>query len=540
MSTKLSNEKVLQLFKDTHQDYYSYKLVDYKRADKNVTIICPKHGSFEQRPCHHIRGSGCKKCAYEKNANSRRASGEKVIEGFKAIHGEKYDYSKVKYKSTHAKVIIICPIHGDFKQSPAMHKSGQDCFKCGVLKRAKNTTSTTVEWIKEARIAHGNRYDYSRSIYEHNTKPVIIICKTHGEFMQKPGAHKRGAGCHQCSFVDASDRNFDGIEGFLKKALNVHGDTYDYSRVKYIHSKMDVEIICPSHGSFLQRPNNHVAQEHGCPKCTTRVSKGETEVAEFIAQYATIETSDRTQIKPFELDIFLPEKSIAIEYNGVYWHSEKFLEKNKHINKTKMCNESGIDLIQIWDFEWNEKQEIVKSLILARLGKSPHKIAGRKTTAVDVTPKDANAFFVETHMKGRTKANKYIGLEYNGELVGCAAFKSDGYLCRLSFKLNTTIMGGFNKLIKAWGGDVFSYVDLRLFSGESYKRAGFEHGGDTAPGYFYHKRNGGIYSRQQCQKKRLTDLLDNFDPDLTEVQNCNNNDMFRVFDCGNARYELKA
>lgn len=121
---KKNIKTILNEFKKTHGDKYNYSNVIYKSIDDKVKIICPEHGEFEQTPYYHRSGQGCPKCV------GKGLSNENIIQDFKNIHGDKYDYSKVNYINSSTKVTIICPIHGEFGQTPNNHKSGQGCFKC--------------------------------------------------------------------------------------------------------------------------------------------------------------------------------------------------------------------------------------------------------------------------------------------------------------------------------------------------------------------------------------------------------------------------
>jgi hypothetical protein len=118
---------------------------------------------------------------------------EEFIRRAKKVHGDKYDYSKVEYKGTHTKVCIICPIHGEFFQTPNNHLHGQGCLACGGRKQL-----TKEEFIQKAREVHGDKYDYSKVEYVNKNTKVKIICPIHGEFEQEPNSHLEGKGCPNC------------------------------------------------------------------------------------------------------------------------------------------------------------------------------------------------------------------------------------------------------------------------------------------------------------------------------------------------------
>lgn len=184
---------------------------------------------------------------------------EEFIQRSKEIHENKYDYSKVNYINNKTKVIIICPIHGEFEQFPSEHLKGSECRKCSLIKR----TSTTEEFIQKARKAHGDKYDYSKVNYVSSITKVIIICPEHGEFQQLPSQHLRGHGCPMCVGYEVGKRLTQ--EEFIERARKIHGDKYDYNRVNYVNAHTPVTIICPTHGEFQQEPCDHL--KGGCRKC---------------------------------------------------------------------------------------------------------------------------------------------------------------------------------------------------------------------------------------------------------------------------------
>jgi len=192
---------------------------------------------------------------------------EKFIERAKEVHGNKYDYSKVEYINSQTKICIICPEHGEFWQKPNSHLLGYGCNKCAIEKRSKLATKTTDSFIERAKKLHGDKYDYSKVDYKGKDMNVCIICPKHGEFWQTPHNHLSGAGCPKCKNEYISKKYSDTTETFIEKAKKVHGDKYDYSKVNYINSRTKVCIVCPEHGEFWQRPNNHL-NGWGCSKCS--------------------------------------------------------------------------------------------------------------------------------------------------------------------------------------------------------------------------------------------------------------------------------
>ncbi len=248
---RLTAEKFIEKAKAVHGDRYDYSKVEYVDYKTEVTIICPDHGDFKQRPTYHLAGNGCQDCGGTKKLTTKT-----FIKKAKAIHKDRYDYSKVEYVNSQTKVTIICPDHGDFRQKPAKHLMGRGCDDCGGTKEL-----TTETFIEKANAIHKDRYDYSQVEYVDNKTDVIIICRDHGPFPQAPNSHLSGRGCGDC----AGNKPLT-TETFIEKAKAFHGDRYDYSQVEYVSTHTEVTIICPDHGSFPQTPASHL-QGNGCGDC---------------------------------------------------------------------------------------------------------------------------------------------------------------------------------------------------------------------------------------------------------------------------------
>jgi hypothetical protein len=196
-----------------------------------------------------------------KCAGNVKSNTQEFIEEAKKIHENKYDYSKVNYIRRWDKITIICPQHGEFIQAPKSHLDGQGCPKCN-----GGVKSNTQEFIEKAKIIHNDKYDYSKVIYPNNAyEKVTIICKKHGEFEQSAGNHLAGQGCPKCNGGVKSN-----TQEFIEKVKEVHGNKYDYSKVNYIDSRIKIMITCKKHGDFEQMPINHLRGK-GCPHCAGNI-----------------------------------------------------------------------------------------------------------------------------------------------------------------------------------------------------------------------------------------------------------------------------
>lgn len=262
---RLGREKFIKKAKLIHGDYYDYSKVIYVRNNKNVIIICPVHDDFPQAPANHLQGQGCELCGIEKRTLAMTKTNEEFIADAKRVHGDFYCYDGVDYKGAFEDVNIGCPEHLIFPQSPTNHLAGKGCPSCGVLKRAKKRLLTNKEFFEKAISVHGSRYDYSQVEYRGNDILVTIVCREHGPFPQLPHNHWNGKGCKDCGIIAGGKERRLKQEDFLLRAEKVHGDYYDYSKVEYETVDKKVIIICPVHGEFLQRPQDH--WRYGCEDC---------------------------------------------------------------------------------------------------------------------------------------------------------------------------------------------------------------------------------------------------------------------------------
>ncbi len=275
------------------------------------------------------------------------------------VHNNKYDYSKSVYNHSKSKLIIICPTHGEFLQTPNEHLRGKGCRGCQYDKISTDKQYTKEIFVSKANEVHNNKYDYSKSVYNHSKSKLIIICPTHGEFLQLPSAHLNGNGCRKCQYNVYGNLRRKNIKTFIKQAREVHRDKYDYSKSVYKNKRTKIKIICPKHGEFKQPPSSHLAGS-GCPKCNE--SKGEKQIECWLSNnnicYVKQKTFPDCKFRELlKFDFFLPQHNILIEYDGKqhfvpvkFWGGEDKLKiiKQRDRIKNEWCNnQENINLIRI-------------------------------------------------------------------------------------------------------------------------------------------------------------------------------------------------
>jgi hypothetical protein len=260
MPARLTTEVFIQRAKGVHGDKYDYSEAKYSNATTNVQIRCPVegHGVFEQTPNNHVKcGCGCPQCSI----TTTQYNTTTFIKKSNLKHNNKYDYSKTIYKNFQTKISIICKIkdHGLFRQAPKSHINGTGCPKC-----LESYCDTTI-FITKAKVVHGNKYNYDKTVYKSGKNKVVISCKIHGEFLQRAYNHLNGQGCKSCGYIQGPGTTLDE---FIIKAHKKHNNKYDYSQSVYKNSVKKIKIICPinNHGIFHQSPTGHLTG-NGCSKC---------------------------------------------------------------------------------------------------------------------------------------------------------------------------------------------------------------------------------------------------------------------------------
>lgn len=511
--------------KTIHGDKYDYSKVVYKNNLTKVCIICPEHGEFEQTPKRHLRRQGCPECG--KLKKGVRVTTEEFIEKATQVHGDKYDYSQVQYIDSETKVKIICPIHGEFWQTPHNHLQGQGCIKCG-----GKLCFSKEDFISLAETKHGNKYDYSQVEYVNTSTKVCIICPEHGEFWQTPNDHLNGKGCPECGkessikkrtltkeeFIERSCKihnnkfSYENVvytnmmtpvyitcpehgvflqkpvvhiqgygcpkcsgkhhyttEEYVERANEVHNNRYDYSETEYIDAETKVTVICPEHGKFTQLAYDHL-QGKGCPKCAKHTSNGEEEIIEHIKECGIdVCERERTILNGREIDIYLPSIKVGIEYDGMIWHSEKFGKGDKyHLLKTEECEKQGIRLIHIFENEYVSNKALVLNKIDHIIGvrKEKTRIYARKCSVKEINKTEAEGFMIKYHIQGFKSSTIYLGCFYNESMIGVMSF------LKMNKNTNywelTRFATDYHYLCCGVGGKLFSYF-IKKYNPEEVK-----------------------------------------------------------------------
>lgn len=417
-------------------------------------------------------------------------------------------------------------------------------------------------FVAKARKIHGDAYDYGLVDYQRSNRKVTIVCRVHGPFEQTPNSHiSRKAGCPKCA-----GKGMDTGE-FVAKAIATHGVRYSYARTEYRLIKGGVTITCPVHGDFRQTAEAHLIG-HGCPQCwrESYASKTEHELASWIAdQGFEVVRNTRDAIgNGMEIDIFIPERRIGIEFNGCYWHSDR-VNKNtrQHEFKHVAAARAGIRLVTVWDFEWARKRPVVERMLLHAIGTScARRVGARACVIEEVTNHDAAAFYAENHIQGPCRGGIVnLALVHDGRPVAMMTFTRggarrgivvDGEWELARYATSAMVPGGASRLFRHFvrtmvPSTVWSFSDNQHFGGSLYQTLGFTHDGTIRPDYTvvhpgrlstWHKS---LWQRKSIQK-RLSELgideaYDHRTDPRTERQMQDFANVLRVWDSGKTRWK---
>lgn len=419
-----------------------------------------------------------------------------------------------------------------------------------------------------------------------NDKYGIDFYPQHSEFIKKQRQTKEVRYGNQnfnnvskmknTKMIKYGDENFNNLDKYIETCLTKYGSTNYFSSDNYknivednfrkIYAKLNIKNIddgvvriycdkCDKNYEITKQLlyERYKINNETCTNCNPigQQSKSfyELEISDFLTELnITHKTSVRNIIKK-ELDIFIPDKKLAIEFNGLYWHNELFVDDKYHLNKTNDCKEKGVSLIHIFEDEWVYKKDIVKSIIKGRLNLIEKRIFARKCVIKEVKSKESKQFLDNNHIQGNVNSKVRLGLYFENELISLMTFskgrvimggnKNEWELTRFCNRIDTIVVGAASKLFNFFINNyqyekIISYSDIRLFDGGLYEKLNFNKISQSKPNYWYVK-NGLRYYRFNFRKSQLT--KEGFDSNKTEKEIMFERKIYRIYDCGNIRWE---
>ena len=449
--------------------------------------------------------------------------------------------------------LFKCKNGHEFRKDNHRFMGAPTCVSCNKEKRSSESDSM----FRGRLVSHGYKILSDDKISSSGSIFTVECSSGHIFNGSIAGMHPH-YGCPVCKGEKTSKEKRLSLDE-VKENLKSVG--IKYISGEYINNRSIIEVECVAKGHKITGKSygEICTSNKGCIKCRASEiqSRGEKEVFEFVKSICKdAEHSNRTILRPREIDILIPSKKIGIEYDGMFWHSDRMQpDKKYHLKKTQDAQKKGYKLIHIFESEWNTKKEIVKDILRVKLG-AGKRIFARKTVLRSVQKDEEKRFFNDNHLQGFAGSSFCYGLYFGDELVIAASFAknrfggaSDYELVRLATKGDYVVVGGFSKIIKHFrsqheGKSLLSFCDVRYsgldHDGTGYSAVGFNYSHLSSPNYFYFKPGDPftLSSRQKFQKHRLKSKLNRFDSTKTEVENMHDNGYARIFDCGNMVFML--
>ena len=546
---------VKTVLKNTSSDYTDLELVwRYLAGTAKVCPICKKYHHKSKLTCSFECAQKLRKQIYlEKFGVDNPFKSEQIKDKIKHVLNDKYG---VEHPSK-SKVIQDKKVKTSLQKYGTKHPSQSEGVKHKI--EQTNLNKYGVKHFLSAHIARekiqvalNERYGVSSftktNVFKQKRKKTMIErYGTENALLSEQCLNKLLVSYQEKLIEDLSAKNVQNIRDLNKNFLSkfvIYINNIKYFNLETCKNHFNIsypDVIRIKKCFNIKIPNYYE---------TTSFSRSDAEIELFnwIPSNNKI-SNDRTIISPYELDILLPDYKLAIEYDGVYWHSDEYRTQNYHLNKTIECNNKGIQLFHIFD---TDDIDIWKSMICNKLNLS-NKIYARKCVIKEITNKDAKSFCAQNHLQGACNSKINLGLFYNDELLEVMTFGKPRFtqkyqyeLLRLCTKKYYSVIGGASKLWKYFltkysPKSVLSYANRRFSNGSIYETLGFKFINETRPNYWYFKHSSDklLLSRLQCQKHKLSKLFDEFNPLLSEVENMKHNGYSRIFDCGNLVYVWK-
>jgi len=540
-----------------------FKKIDseFTNSHGRITITCPTHGDslVGIQSLKRKLGNGCPKCGFKLRNKHKIVTADMFLSMSKTKHNNYYDYSKTQFTALSDNVTITCPKHGDFVTNAGGHYRGYGCKKCadentGIKRRPLEDD------LRRKITDIFPQHSFIKTTYDSGISRTTMVCTKHGEFTAATSALLSGkGGCWLCGVEKRGVDNVVPFSTFVERAREVHGHTYDYFDTDYVGTNGPVTINCKKHGLFTQRGADHISKGCLCPACaTTKDSKPQVEIDDFIKLFGvdTVRNYKFGEGK-HELDIFIPDMNIGIEYNGIYFHSERFKTgRSSDFDKTTLAEKEGVRVIHIFSDEWQFNNLACRKYIMNILGVNRKtSIYARKCNIAEIDNTRANDFYDTYHIQGHGRPGINLALTYDGEIAAVMSFTklSSGRTQLASgtwelsrFASSRNVVGGASRLFKHLvqknsATCVVSFSDNRLFKGVTYAHLGFTKSRVLPPDYKYVNLNGNMrLNKSKFQHKHLPKVIgDSYNPSLSEKENCENNGYYRIYDSGLTKWVWK-
>lgn len=520
--------------------------------------LCGKGHSYDATVRHKNGGLQCPVCQNKKlltGYNDVATLIPEVLEDWNKI-GTNPDPSAVLATTSTIKVKMPCINGHYYETTPSAIRRGRKCPYCGGTKILEgfndlaHKTPESLEWwdyskneLKPSDVRYGSKVKY------------WFICPFKHSYQASPDKFSIGRRCPICAGKTVLEEtslakthpHIMGEWDFEKNIISPNEITAGFDGKTWWKCKK-------CNNSWQALTYNRTSKNHpqGCPKCAKgqTSSRGEKEILSFLQKNFNGEIITHGRItgahgKQYELDMHIPEKKIAIEFNGVYYHSEKFVAKNYHHDKYMVCKENDIQLIQIWEDDWNLKRKIVERMLLHKISMSQGKIYARQTKARKITTLEAQSFLNENHIQGFVSSTITFGLfDTTDTLVASLSIKREdkGQTANIvRYATATTVVGGFTKLLK-FIENTYSFKKFSTFSdncvsdGSLYSNNGFTKEAELAPDYSYVVKNRREHKFNYRKERFKKDANLLYEAGLSERELAALNNINRVYDAGKIKW----
>ena len=483
---KFTRDEVIKRFEKVHSDTYDYSKVIYINYNKMVIIICKEHGEFEMLPHSHWSGSGCPKC--NKTSLGKKLSQDEVIERFKKVHSDIYDYSKVIYTKNTEKVIILCKEHGEFEMLPYYHWGGSGCPKCRIPS-GKISDEKIIERLYNLKEINDT---FEKVSYVNMHTPVIITCKKHGDYKKSLANYFSGFRCPKCSPKSKFESDIMKLFPFF------------IQNSRKIIEPLEIDLFSEYY-AFGIEINGIMFHSYG------------------LSKYPLFNNIDLL-CKNRHLN-----KTNLMEEKGYQLLHIKDIDWNNPI-----------------------KQEIWKSVINNKIGNSYKFFARKlKIINLTDSLEFVKSYLNENHLQGYCNYLYAYGLcNEKNEVYSIMTFGKSRFDKNIEYELlrfcnlkNTSVIGGASKLLKHFERvidpkSLVSYAKRDWSQGKIYEKLGFVFKYNTEPSIFWvDSKKITIHSRQKFQKHKLKDIPNfDFNEKLTADENLFKNGYRKYFDSGNKVY----
>jgi len=379
-------------------------------------------------------------------------------------------------------------------------------------------------------------WEFVSGVYANKDSVFVAKCQN-GHTVTKQHRSFR-EGCPHCTLNDRTGKSSELIMDMLMEKFTVQDDAVIPELLKY---EEKIPVVCPSGHPFEASRRSWVKDKTRCPQCALarNTSVGEAEVLEFVKSLGVFAEPKRIGI--YNFDVYVPDRKIAIEFNGLFHHSSARRSKGYHKDKFEYATGQGLQLLQFWEDEWHGSKEIVKSMIMTKLGLGITRIYARDCEVKTPRAETALDFLNKSHLLGAANYSGAVGLYHQGELVMLITLAAhhrnaeEIVISRVCSKLNTIVVGGFSRLLSQVPlRPLSTWSDNRFSGGKVYESLGFIHDSDLAPDYEYVK--GSQRFSKQSMRKNLEEKISGKTESVLRTEQ----GYLKIFDAGKKKWILNA